>query len=70
MTRRVTPAEIPAFPGADPAGKWAVLNCSVTQILGTYTTEARAKQAAEWFGNASFPYELTTDETAQKGTQR
>ncbi len=42
--------------------KWAVLNVSVTAILGVFNTEAEAKEAAEHFGAASFAYELSDEE--------
>ncbi len=45
-------------------GPWVVLNCSVTQVLGHYPTEAAAKTAADGFGNASFAYELSAAESA------
>lgn len=41
---------------------YIVLNCPVTQILGTYDTYAEAEQAAEDFGQCSFPYELSPAE--------
>lgn len=41
--------------------RWVVLNCHVTQVLGTYATEREAVDAAHEFGNCSFPYQLTDD---------
>lgn len=38
---------------------YAVLNCSVTQILGFYSTEEEAITAAEKFGQCSFAYKLS-----------
>lgn len=42
--------------------RWAVLNCAVTQVLGRYTTRCEAEEAAEAFGNCSFPYLLSDAE--------
>lgn len=41
---------------------YIVLNCPVTHILGAYDTYAEAAQAAEEFGQCSFPYELSQTE--------
>lgn len=41
---------------------YAVLNCSVTQILGFYSTEEEATAAAEKFGQCSFAYKLSPQE--------
>lgn len=46
-----------------------VLNCAVTQILGYYTTEAEATNAAQTFGNCSFAYQLTDTERAALAAQ-
>jgi hypothetical protein len=43
-------------------GRWIVLNCPVTQVLGRYDTEDDAKTAAITFGACSFAYELTDAE--------
>ncbi|CBT77235.1 hypothetical protein AARI_30330 [Glutamicibacter arilaitensis Re117] len=40
----------------------AVLNCSVTQILGFYRTEKEATAAANEFGQCSFAYKLSPEE--------
>ena len=45
--------------------RWAVLNCAVTQVLGTYATEAEAGAAAEEYGCCSFAYEITPDQDTQ-----
>lgn len=41
-----------------------LLNCPVTRILGSHDTYAEAAQAAEDFGQRSFPYELSQTERA------
>lgn len=46
------------------AAPWAVLNVAVTQVLGLYSTEARAAEAAHEFGGCSFPYRLSAVEAA------
>lgn len=43
---------------------WAVLNCHVTQVLGLYSTETRAAEAAREFGSCSFHYRLSDTEAA------
>lgn len=46
------------------AAPWAVLNVAVTRVLGLYSTEARATEAAHDFGACSFPYRLSATEAA------
>lgn len=48
---------------------YAVLNCSVTQILGLYATEEEATAAAQEFGNCSFAHQLTDTERAALAAQ-
>lgn len=43
---------------------WAVLNCPATRVLGLYSTEARAAEAAQNFGSCSFHYPLSAAEAA------
>ena len=43
--------------------RWAVLNCAVTQLLGTYPTSDAARSAAQTHGKCSFPYHLSVAET-------
>ncbi|AMM22892.1 hypothetical protein AX769_22430 (plasmid) [Frondihabitans sp. PAMC 28766] len=38
---------------------WVVLDCAVTAVLGTYSTEDAAIAAADGFGSCSFPYLLS-----------
>lgn len=40
------------------SGRWAVLNCAVTQILSRHDDEESAELAAKEWGNCSFPYLL------------
>lgn len=47
-----------------PAITFAVLNCPATTLLGLYTNETEATTAATRWGQASFPYELSTTEAA------
>ncbi|MGO2520106.1 MAG: hypothetical protein ACTH8F_08290 [Microbacterium sp.] len=47
------------------AAGWAVFNVAVTQILGLYSTEDRATEAAREFGSCSFAYRLSADEAAR-----
>ncbi len=48
----------------EPAERWSVLNCAVTQVLGRYATRDEARAAAADFGRCSFEYELTPQEVA------
>ena len=43
--------------------RWAVLNCSVTQILDLCASEQEAQAVAAHHGNCSFPYHLSEEET-------
>lgn len=45
-----------------PAITFAVLNCPATTLLGLYTNENEATKAANRWGQASFPYELSNKE--------
>ena len=49
---------------------YAVLNCSVTQILGFYNTEEEATAAATEFGQCSFAHKLSPKEITTLEAQK
>ena len=49
---------------------YAVLNCSVTEILGFYNTQEEATTAATELGQCSFAYKLSPKELAALEAQK
>ncbi|WP_160309063.1 hypothetical protein [Arthrobacter sp. YC-RL1] len=49
---------------------YAVLNCSVTEILGFYNTQEEATTAATEFGQCSFAYKLSPKELTALEAQK